>query len=323
MLSGINHQQQQQQGGSCSKAEPAAKRNVDFDCDEEGSVCSVQHYHDSRGGGSGGRHRTEYFYCDQGDELEEEELSESQDHNHRMEMEAELARARQEALRLQQQNRALLGELEDLDKLLVEAGTFFLSDASAFPIYLITPIKRTKLTFPSSTQHTESEGISLVSNGSSSKPKSRHSSPLKRESKPPSSRHPPAAAAAVNIEAVVKEEVGKALAGLAINTSASARRPPAAASTAARNQQDKSTKQFLQLLEKKRRQQQQAAAPLTSTPAGKPVSPSFRGGFSGPRERETRKGKTEWVRENKVIEDWIGSLRSPGASPSANHQPKK
>ena len=134
MLSGINHQQQQ--GGSCSKAEPAAKRNVDYDCDEEGSVCSVQHYHDSRGGGSGGRHRTEYYYCDQGDELEGEELSESQDLNHQLEMEAELAHARQEALRLQQQNRALLGELEDLDKLLVEAGTLFLSDASAsFPLF--------------------------------------------------------------------------------------------------------------------------------------------------------------------------------------------
>lgn len=180
------------------------------------------------------------------------------------------------------------------------------------------------LTFSLSTHHTESEGISLVSNDNISKPKPRHLSPRRREPKPSSSRHPPAAAAAVNIEAVVKEEVGKALAGLAINTSPSTRRPPAAAvSTATRNQQDKSTKQFLQLLEKKRRQQQQAATPLTSTPAAKPVSPSFRGGFSAPRERETRKGKTEWVRENKVIEDWIGSLRSPGASPGANHQPKK
>jgi hypothetical protein len=125
VLSGINQQQQQQQhGGSSSKAEAAAKRNSDYEGDEEGSVCSVQHYHDSRGGGGGGRHRTDYYYCDKEDELEEEELSESHDLNHQLEMEAELARARQEALRLQQQNRALLGELEDLDKLLVEAGMF-------------------------------------------------------------------------------------------------------------------------------------------------------------------------------------------------------
>jgi|EP00624_Nannochloropsis_granulata_P006100 hypothetical protein len=119
----------------------------------------------------------------------------------------------------------------------------------------------------------------------------------------------------------MKDEVGKAFAGLAVSTGASARRlPSAGASTVKRNQQDKSTKQFLQLLEKKRRQQQQAATtPLTSTPAAKPVSPSFRGGFSAPRERETRKGQTEWVRENKVTEDWIGSLRSLGA----NHQHMK
>lgn len=119
--------------------------------------------------------------------------------------------------------------------------------------------------------------------------------------------------------------MGKALAGLAINTSTSARKPAAAAatSTARRNQQDKSTKQFLQLLEKKRRQQLQAATPLTSTPAAKPVSPSFRSGFSAPRERETRKGKMEWVRESQTVENWIAGLRSPGVSPGANHQPKR
>lgn len=140
VLSGINHHQQQQQGGSCSKAEPTAKRNSEYDCDEEGSVCSVQHYHDSRGGGGGSRPRTEYYYCDQEDDLEEDALSESHDLNHQLEMEAELARARQEALRLQQQNRALLGELEDLDKLLVEAGMFILSNAFLFHfLHLINP----------------------------------------------------------------------------------------------------------------------------------------------------------------------------------------
>ncbi len=125
VLSGITQQQQQQQhGGSSSKAETAAECHIGYESNEEEPAYSVQHYHDSRGSGGGSRHRTEYYYCDQGDELEEDELSESNDFNHQLEVEAELSRARQEALRLQQQNRALLGELEDLDKLLVEAGAF-------------------------------------------------------------------------------------------------------------------------------------------------------------------------------------------------------
>lgn len=122
LLSGIN---QQQHAGSSKAAPPAA---CDTECvnDEEESVCSVRLYHGGRGGGSGSRHRAEYYYCDGEDEPEEdEEVSESHDLTHQLEMEAELARARKEALRLQQQNRALLGELEDLDKLLVEAGMCF------------------------------------------------------------------------------------------------------------------------------------------------------------------------------------------------------
>lgn len=86
-------------------------------------------------------------------------------------------------------------------------------------------------------------------------------------------------------------------------------------------QQDKTTKHFLQLLEKKRRNQQRTGNPFTSAPAAKLPTSSFRGGFAAPRERETRKGKTEWVRESKFIEDWIGSLRSPPA-PLAGNFPK-
>ncbi len=202
----------------------------------------------------------EYYCCDE-IEAEDDEVDEEEEELAQLQMEAELARARQQALRLQQENQALMGELEDLDKLLVEA---------------------------------ESEGISLLNK--------KRTVPAASSSKPPK--------AASNLEAVIKKEVSKALAGLNV---AAAPKEPAAAAARQPLPQDKSTKQYLQLLERKRRQQR---TPIPPPPRPSVPTATFKSGFAAPREQETRKGKMEWVRESRIIEDWIGSLRSPPPTPA-------